>query len=156
MKYIAIDYGQKRTGIAVSDSGGQMAFPRCTLQMKTRDAFFAELLALVEKEQADAIVVGLPVQLDGQDSLTTRQVRNFMERLARRCPLPIHPVPEALSSMEAELDLRAAGRSAARGRAVLDQQAAVRILQSFLDQQALEQERQRIASGSLPTEFPYE
>lgn len=136
MKYVAIDYGQKRTGIAVSDSGGRMAFPRCTLHMKTREAFFTELLALIEKEEADALIVGLPIQLDGTDSLTTRQVRNFIDRLGRRSPLPIYAVPEALSSMEAQLDLRAAGRSAAKGKAVLDQQAAVRILQSFLDQQA--------------------
>ncbi len=134
MKYLAIDYGQKRTGIAVSDSGGSMAFPRRTILMKTRDAFFAELLSLIETEKPDALVVGLPVDLDGTETLTTRQVRNFTDRLARRTPLPIYIMPEALSSLEAELDLRAAGRSAAASRSVLDQQAAVRILQSFLDQ----------------------
>ena len=111
-----------------------MAFPRRTILMNTRDAFFAELLALIEAENPDALVVGLPVDLDGTETLTTRQVRNFTDRLARRTPLPIYIMPEALSSLEAELDLRAAGRSAAASRSVLDQQAAVRILQSFLDQ----------------------
>ena len=134
MKYLAVDYGQKRTGIAVSDAGGQMAFPRRTIVMKTRDAFFAELLAFIEEERPDALVVGLPLDRDGTETLTTRQVRNFMARLARRTPLPIYAMPEALSSMEAELDLRAAGRTTAASRPVLDQQAAVRILQSFLDQ----------------------
>ena len=47
MKYLAIDYGQKRTGIAVSDTGGSMAFPRKTILMRTRAAFFEELLALI-------------------------------------------------------------------------------------------------------------
>ena len=64
----------------------------------------------------------------------TRQVRNFSKSLARRTTLPLFWMEEALSSYEAERDLRDAGRSAAQGRAVLDQQAAVRILQSFLDQ----------------------
>ena len=123
MKYLAIDYGQKRTGIAVSDTGGSMAFPRKTILMRTRAAFFEELLALIEAEATD-----------GEESLTTRQVRNFSKSLARRTTLPLFWMEEALSSYEAERDLRDAGRSAAQGRAVLDQQAAVRILQSFLDQ----------------------
>ena len=127
MKYLAIDYGQKRTGIAVSDTGGSMAFPRKTILMRTRAAFFEELLALIEAEW-------LPINLDGEESLTTRQVRNFSKSLARRTTLPLFWMEEALSSYEAERDLRDAGRSAAQGRAVLDQQAAVRILQSFLDQ----------------------
>ena len=84
MKYLAIDYGQKRTGIAVSDTGGSMAFPRKTILMRTRAAFFEELLALIEAEATDAIVIGLPINLDGEESLTTRQVRNFSKSLARR------------------------------------------------------------------------
>ena len=70
MKYLAIDYGQKRTGIAVSDTGGSMAFPRKTILMRTRAAFFEELLALIEAEATDAIVIGLPINLDGEESLT--------------------------------------------------------------------------------------
>lgn len=134
MKYLAIDYGQKRTGIAVSDGGGSMAFPRRTIQMRTREAFFEELLALLEAEAPDALVIGLPVNLDGEETLTTRQTRNFAKNLKKKTPLPIFWMEEALSSFEAEIDLRQAGRSAAKSRAVLDQQAAVRILQSFLDQ----------------------
>ena len=134
MKYLAIDYGQKRTGIAVSDSGGSMAFPRRTIQMRTREAFFEELLALLEAEAPDALVIGLPVNLVGEEALSTRQTRNFAKNLKKKTPLPIFWMEEALSSFEAEIDLRQAGRSAAKSRAVLDQQAAVRILQSFLDQ----------------------
>lgn len=134
MKYLAIDYGQKRTGIAVSDGGGSMAFPRKTIQMRTREAFFEELLALIEAEAPDAVVIGLPLNLDGEETLTTRQTRNFAKNLKKKIPLPIFWMEEALSSFEAGIDLRQAGRSAAKGRAVLDQQAAVRILQSFLDQ----------------------
>ena len=134
MKYLAIDYGQKRTGIAVSDTGGSMAFPRKTILMRTRAAFFEELLALIEAEATDAIVIGLPINLDGEESLTTRQVRNVTERLKRRVPLPFYFMSELLSSEAAERELREVGRTGRRCKAVLDQQAAVRILQSFLDQ----------------------
>jgi len=102
MKYLAIDYGQKRTGIAVSDGGGSMAFPRKTIQMRTREAFFEELLALIEAEAPDAVVIGLPLNLDGEETLTTRQTRNFAKNLKKKTPLPIFWMEEALSSFEAE------------------------------------------------------
>ena len=61
MKYLGIDYGTRRTGVAASDTGGSMAFPRRTIVMTTRDRFFAELLAVAEEERAEAYVVGLPL-----------------------------------------------------------------------------------------------
>lgn len=111
-----------------------MAFPRRTITMSTRDAFFAELLAFVEEERPAAIVVGLPTLLDGTETLMTRQVRNFVARLKRRCDLPVYYMNEVLSSHEAEEDLREAGLSSDEIRKVVDQQAAVRILESFLEQ----------------------
>ncbi|MEZ0575819.1 Holliday junction resolvase RuvX [Halodesulfovibrio aestuarii] len=141
MKYIAIDYGTKRTGLAASDTGGNMAFPRMTLTMKTREKFFTELLAFIEKETPEAIVVGLPMTLDGEETLMSRQVRNFLARLRRRCDLPIFIITEALSSFEAELELRDAGLKGHEIDKVVDQQAAVRILESFLH--LSEEHRQR-------------
>ena len=96
MKFLAIDYGQKRTGIAVSDPGEQMAFPRATILMQGKDAFFAELLEFAERERAEAFVVGLPLRGNGEDSETTRQVRNMAARLKRRSSLPIYFMPETL------------------------------------------------------------
>ena len=134
MKYFAVDYGLKRTGIAVSDAQGRMAFPRRTLILSTRERFFAELAACLAEEAPAAIVVGLPLSMDGSESLTTRQVRHFVERLKRRTDLPVFWMNEQLSSHEAEQDLREAGARGAYGRGVVDQQAACRILESFLAQ----------------------
>lgn len=132
MKYLGIDYGQKRTGIAVTDDGGRMAFPRTTITMKTRDRFFEELLTIIEKEQPHAIVVGLPLSLNKEETLTTRQVRNFTARLKRRCSLPVYYMEEALSSNEAEERLRDAVVPVSKRKGILDQQAAILILESFL------------------------
>ncbi|MFQ9491752.1 MAG: Holliday junction resolvase RuvX [Bilophila wadsworthia] len=132
MKYLAIDYAETHRHCGFG-CRGSMAFPQNHPHAYPR-RLFEELLALIEAEATDAIVIGLPINLDGEESLTTRQVRNFSKSLARRTTLPLFWMEEALSSYEAERDLRDAGRSAAQGRAVLDQQAAVRILQSFLDQ----------------------
>lgn len=138
MKYLGIDYGQKRTGIAVSDEGGRMAFPRPPLQMRGKDVFFAELLSLAEREGAAAFVVGLPVRQNGEDSETTRQVRNMAMRLKRRSPLPVFLMDERLSSHEAESRLREAGLEGKKLKDKLDSAAAVGILESFL---ALPEER---------------
>lgn len=132
MKLLGIDYGQKRTGLAVSDPEERMAFPLATIRMRGKDAFFAELLALAEREGAEAFVVGLPLRDTGEDSETTRQVRNMTARLKRRTALPVYFMAEALSSYDAEARLREAGK---RGKVLLDrldQAAAVAILESFL------------------------
>ncbi|MDD6180671.1 MAG: Holliday junction resolvase RuvX [Desulfovibrionaceae bacterium] len=135
MKLLCIDYGLARTGLAATDAGGRMAFPRTTLHLDrlgSRKALLAALMEIIAAEQPGALVVGLPLHRDGAESLTTRQVRNFTERLKRRTELPIYFMPEFLSSEEAAADLEEAGMSRARRREVLDQQAAVRILESFL------------------------
>lgn len=136
MKFVAVDYGQKRSGIAASDQGGSMAFPRTTLhkdEKSGKERFWADLLALLEKEQAEAIVVGLPIPDDGEENLTTRQVRNFTTSLKRRVNIPVFFMPETLSSFEGDQSLRAAGLFSRDIEKFSDQAAAVRILESFLD-----------------------
>lgn len=135
MKLLCIDYGLARTGLAATDAGGCMAFPRATLHLEklgSRKALLAALMDVIATEQPDAIVMGLPLHKDGAESLTTRQVRNFTERLKHRTDLPLYFMPEFLSSEEAAADLAEAGLRGDRRKAVLDQQAAVRILESFL------------------------
>ena len=137
MKLLAIDYGLVRTGIAVTDAGGRMAFPRCTITLPPQTPkarFFEQLLAVIAEEAPAALVLGLPLMPDGEESLTTRQVRNFAARLQRRVALPLYLMPELLSSHEAENDLREAGLKGRAQKAVLDQQSAVRILESFLSE----------------------
>ena len=130
-----MDYGLARTGLAVSDPEGRLAFPLVTLRLEAfadRKALLAALARRVADAGAEAVVMGLPLLPDGSDSLTTRQVRNATRRLQRRVPLPFYFMPEELSSEEAWEDLRAAGLPRQRRKDVLDQQAAVRILASFL------------------------
>lgn len=133
MRILAIDFGLKRVGLAMTDGLGTMAFPFRTIVRTTRDALFHELMGVIESEGVDEIVVGLPLLLDGDDSLTTRQARNFAQSLGRRTDIPIHLVDERLSSAAAEEELLEAGLTKGKKRkAVLDQQAAVRILETHL------------------------
>ncbi len=132
MTILSIDFGVKRLGLAVSNPENTMAFPLCTIERTTRDALFEQLLALLEEKAVERIVIGLPKHLDGSDSLTTRQVRNFAASLARRTDIPFEFMDEALSSAQAEALLDTAGVRGQKRKRVLDQQAAVLILESYL------------------------
>lgn len=146
MKYLSIDYGQKRTGLAVSDSTGQMVFALTTLFMKTKEEFFAKLLDIIDKEKIQAVVIGLPVPEDGKYSLSLRQTQNFALRLRRRTTLPLYFMNEELSSFMAEELLRTTGHKKDL-RKFTDQVAACIILESFL---ALpEDDRSRNIIGEL-------
>ena len=135
MKFLAIDYGQKRVGLAVSDQAGAgLAFPLRTIRRETREVFFAELLDILRNESIEAVVIGLPLHVDGATCLATRQTQNFAGSLKRRITLPLYWMNEVLSSFEAEKDLQQVGVRPHKMAEILDQQAAVRILQSFLAQ----------------------
>lgn len=135
-KFFGIDYGLERVGLAITDPDGRMAFPLATLTLKQfgrRAALLDALCARAVAENADKIVIGLPLSGDGGENQTCRQVRNIVSRIQRRLSIPIYFMPEYLSSQEAEDDLRAAGMKGKNIKKALDQQAACRILSSFLN-----------------------
>ncbi|WP_069857722.1 Holliday junction resolvase RuvX [Desulfoplanes formicivorans] len=131
-RYLGIDFGLKRVGLAVAGPNSTMVFPLKTIFRTTRAALFEELLGIIAEENIQAIVLGLPLDLEGNEQLITRQVRNFAASLARRVALPIHLENEALTSFEARNRLHEARVFGARRKNVLDQMAAVAILESFL------------------------
>ncbi|MEF2231577.1 MAG: Holliday junction resolvase RuvX [Pseudodesulfovibrio sp.] len=133
MRCLGIDFGLKRVGLALSDPTGTLVSPYRTIERTTRDALFDELAEILQKESVATIVIGLPLSLDGQDTLTTRQVRNFAASLERRTDLPIHLMDERLSSALAEEELNAAGLRGPKRKAALDSQAAAVILRSWLE-----------------------
>lgn len=81
MKYLGIDFGTKRIGIAISDNEGALAFPRAVWE--NNETFFERLREIVEKEGIEKIVVGVPKALSGKETAMTRQVEKFIARLAR-------------------------------------------------------------------------
>lgn len=133
MRALGIDFGLKRVGLAVSDPTGTLVSPYRTIERTTRDALFDELLDILDKESVEAVVVGLPLSLNGEDTLTTRQARNFADSLGRRTELPIHLMDERLTSAQAEEELNAAGIRGKKKKMALDSQAAVVILRSWLE-----------------------
>ncbi len=134
MKCLGIDFGLKRVGLAISDAVGVMALPLATLERTDNQTLFAELLAVLDRERVQAVVVGIPYGLNGEETLSTRQALNFVDRLKRRSDLPVITVDETLSSAIAEQRLADAGIPGKKRKPVLDQVAAQVILETYLNQ----------------------
>jgi len=133
MRALGIDFGLKRVGLSVSDRTGTLVSPYKTIERSTRDKLFDELTEIIQKEAVEVIIVGLPISLDGEDTLTTRQARNFAESLGRRTDIPIHMMDERLTSAQAEEELNAANVRGKKRKMALDSQAAVVILRSWFE-----------------------
>lgn len=135
--WLGIDYGLQRIGLACTDPEARVVFPLATLALTTYGSRKAQLAALAELAQAKNvanIVLGLPLLADGSENETCLQIRNAARRIQRRLQVTLYFMPEELSSFAAEQDLRVAGCFGAKRKAVLDQLAACRILESFLAQ----------------------
>ena len=141
---LGIDPGDARIGVARSDPSGMLATPVETVRRGKGD--LARIMEILAEENAVEVVVGLPRSLSGREGPAAVKVREFALDLARRvAPVPVRLCDERLTTVSAEAMLRDRGRKGAKRRAVVDQAAAVVILQ-----QALETERAR---GSAPGEL---
>lgn len=136
MRILGIDFGERRVGVAVSDPTGTLASPLPTLKRRAgRRPPLAALEALVHEYQVGALVMGLPLTPQGEDSDWTRTVRDVGEALARRTGLPLHFVDERFTSVQAERAVRGVGlpKSKREQKERIDAAAAVLILQSWLN-----------------------
>ncbi|MBS3779843.1 MAG: Holliday junction resolvase RuvX, partial [Desulfovermiculus sp.] len=81
MRVLALDFGLKRIGLALSDPEGRMALPYTTLIRKENSRLLAQIQDIVDQEKVECLVVGLPLGLNGEETLSTRQARNFARLL---------------------------------------------------------------------------
>ena len=141
---LGVDVGDVRIGVARSDPSGLIATPVETVRRGTGD--LERLVLLTHEEEAMELVVGLPRSLSGGEGPAAAKVRGFTAGLALAvAPVPVRLLDERLSTVSAEAQLRAQGRKGQRRRAVVDQAAAVVILQNALDTER--------ATGAAPGEM---
>jgi putative holliday junction resolvase len=133
---IGLDLGTKTIGVAASDPDRRLAAGVETIARKNFSADAAHLLALAAERKAAAFVLGLPVNMDGSEGPRAQSTRAFARNLARLTELPIALWDERLSTAAVERELIAADMSRARRAEVIDQHAAVFILQGALDRLA--------------------
>ncbi len=127
---IGIDVGRVRVGVARSDPEGLMAVPVETLP---RDSALHGVRALVDELSPLEVIVGLPLSLSGSHTASTADAEEFARQLAAALTVPVRMIDERLSTVQAQSNLRGAGRSSASQRGVIDQAAAVILLQHALD-----------------------
>lgn len=131
MRYLAIDYGTKRTGLAICDRDETIASPLAVIQ--GRESLLKKILDIIQAENVEAIVLGLPLNMDDSVGPQAKVVFKFAEQLKEQVDIPVHLQDERLSSFGAEEKLAPADFTRSGKKKRLDAVAAAQILEDFLE-----------------------
>jgi len=136
MRYLAIDYGLKRLGLAICDAQEMIVSPLCqvTSDPKNLTKTLAHLASIIQEDQVQAVVMGLPLNMDDSEGPQAKCTRDFSKQLDKVISIPIHFQDERLSSAAADELLADSGLSSKKRKEKRDMLAACDILQEFLDQ----------------------
>jgi putative Holliday junction resolvase len=136
MRAMGVDFGEVRVGLSLSDETGTLASPLLTIRHRRGKRMpLGRIEETARRQGVEAVVVGLPLELSGEESEWCRQVRTLADELGARLNVPVHLVDERMSSVRAERSVRSIGlprkRREEKGR--VDAAAATIILQTWLD-----------------------
>ncbi len=131
-RVLGVDYGDSRIGLAMSDPIKIIASPFKTILNEGNEKCLQVFQSLIKEKDVEAIVVGLPIGLKGQETVQTKKVREFAN-LLYALKLPIHLEDERLSSVSAEKSMIQQNIKTGHNKGLIDQRAAAIILQQFLD-----------------------
>ena len=134
MRYLAIDHGQKRTGLAVSDASEALVSPYSVIETANEEELLRRIIDVLDAEEIDAVVVGLPLNMDDTEGKRAQQVRQFVLMLQQRTDKAVHLHDERLSSFEAQHLIGDLKLTRKRKKKRLDAIAAAAILRSFFEQ----------------------
>lgn len=137
-RVLALDIGERRIGVAVSDEMGILAQPLTVLQREGVAKDVVRIVQLVREQEAEAVVVGLPVTLRGEQAQAAERVQVFISHLRDAIDIPVVPVDERLSTVEANRRMVEANVRRGERRQSVDAVAAALILQRYLSQQRLQ------------------
>ena len=132
MRYLAIDLGDKRTGLAMGDDGTGIVSALTVIEQPRGPALLAALEAAVAEHGPDELVLGLPLNMDDTEGDRARLTRTFGADLATRCGLPVRYQDERLTSEAANARLARTGRTHGQKKAIRDALAAAEILEDYL------------------------
>lgn len=131
-RILALDWGKVRVGVAISDPMGMFASPYDTFQAKPHDRLLERIKAVIEEEQVEKVIVGLPYNMDGSEGSSAESAKAFADEVRNLGAIVEHH-DERLTSYEAEKKLREAGRKPSRDKGRVDRAAAALLLQDYLD-----------------------
>jgi putative Holliday junction resolvase len=131
MRYLAIDYGDKHTGLAVCDRNETIASPLTVIEGSK--ALLEKIVDIIKAENIEAVVIGLPLNMDDSQGPQAKLVFRFAEKLKQLIDVPIHFQDERLSSFGAEQKMASAESARKKKKKRLDAVAAADILEAFLE-----------------------
>lgn len=134
MRYLCLDLGLKRIGVATSESG-LIASPHAVIQVTKKEQVVREVLRYIAEIDAEKMVIGLPLQLNGKEGIEANRARDFAADLANYTDVPIEFMDERLTSVEAERMMQLEGVRRDKRKATIDARAAAIILQTYLDRE---------------------
>ena len=132
-RLLALDIGERRIGVALSDPMHIIASPHSIIDRKITPDYMDEIQKLISEQEVEALVVGLPLTLKNNVSQQTQKVQLFIQELNTELTLPIHTVDERLSSVSAKNVLKLKGVKTGHNKGEVDKTAAAIFLQEFLD-----------------------
>jgi putative Holliday junction resolvase len=132
-RYLGLDLGGRRIGVAVSDIDASLASPLETITVTGQNQALRRICDLAIEYEAAGIVIGLPLNMSGTASAGSKEVEEFAYKLRNLCPVPVHFEDERLSSRQAEAVLHSHGKKIKGNKDKIDRISAAIILQSFLD-----------------------
>lgn len=139
MKLIGIDYGRRRIGMAVSDETGTCVRGLETIDRNKNPDPMVPILATIGSQNPAGLVIGLPLDVDDNETAMSLEVRNFAANLEKSAAIPVYFMDESLTSKKAGVLLRSRKKKVRRSKQAIDRIAACLILESFLTEQSKEQ-----------------
>lgn len=138
MRFLCLDLGDKRTGLATGDSITRLAGPLDVLEIPiapdNAERLLNAIVQIIDADRPVAIVIGLPLNMDNSEGPAARKVRDFAQRLTQRTGLTVHLQDERLTTREADWTMAQSGLTHAQKKARRDALAAAAILQDYLNQ----------------------
>lgn len=132
-RILAIDYGEKRIGLALSDPMQIISKPFKTLPFKSKLNLVENLLEIIHEQQVELVILGLPLGVEGQETKKTLETRKVGEFLQGQLPVPVMLWDERFSTVEANRELKRMGYDYIKAREFVDAVAASMILRSYLE-----------------------
>jgi len=132
-RILAVDYGVKRIGLALSDTLGITAQEFETINVLKKDEHFLRIKEIVEKEKVKKILIGMPLNMNGSKGERAREVEKFIEKLKRYVNIPVIMKDERLTSVEAKKIMVSLGQKTGKNKEKIDRLAAVLLLETYLE-----------------------
>jgi len=150
MRYLALDLGARRTGVAVADDETGLVSPVAVIEQTPGPTLLDRIEIVIDEHGPDALVVGLPLDMDGTSGPAARRAATIAERIAERTGLPVHLQDERLTSFAADGQMARTGRTRGQKKARRDALAAATMLRDFLARIGEDDEDDRRGSDGSP------